>query len=70
MFIESSEYPHQRTVEWKYVIPKKEFTQNALYELGAARTFFEFKKNIQELTTKMSDDSLFVKDMKEAGCEY
>ena len=65
-FVNTSDYPHQRAVKWTYVIPKKEFTQNALYELGAARTFFEFKKNIQELKAKMSDDFLF---MKEAGCE-
>lgn len=62
-FIKTSDYPHQRAVEWKYVIPKKEFTQSALYELGAARTFFEFKKNKQELMDKMTDHYLFVKEI-------
>ncbi len=60
-FIKSSEYPHQRTVKWKYAIPKIGFTQSARYELGAARTFYEFKKNKQELIEKMSTHYLLVK---------
>ncbi|MFH1235962.1 MAG: hypothetical protein V1685_03420 [Parcubacteria group bacterium] len=63
MYVKTSEFPHQRTVKWKYVIPKKELSQSARYELGAARTFFEFKKNREELMAKMSDDYLFVKEI-------
>lgn len=53
-FVPSSNYPHQRKVKWKYVIPKGDFTLPAQYELGAARTFFKFKKNVPELLDKIS----------------
>ena len=54
----SSDYPHQRNVKWKYVIPKSEFSQSARYELGAARTFFQFKKNVDELVRKTKEKSV------------
>jgi restriction system protein len=44
-----SPFPHQRSVRWKFIIPKSEFSQASQYELGAARTFFEFKRNAGEL---------------------
>jgi predicted Mrr-cat superfamily restriction endonuclease len=53
LFEKSSQYPHQRRLEWKYAIPKAEFSAPARYELGAARTFFEFKKNLTELIKKI-----------------
>lgn len=52
-FVQMSEFPHQRAVKWLYVIPKAEVSQAARYELGAARTFFEFKKNVQEMMRKI-----------------
>jgi restriction system protein len=48
-FVQSSDYPHQRQVKWKWVIPKIAFSTNAQYELGAARTFFSYKRNKDEL---------------------
>lgn len=57
-YVSASDYPHQRTVKWKYVIPKSEFSQAARYELGAARTFFQFKKNVGELVRKTKEGSV------------
>jgi len=57
-FVTSSDYPHQREVKWKYVIPKSEFSQPARYELGAARTFYQFKKNVDELVRRTRDASV------------
>lgn len=57
-YVSSSEYPHQRKVKWKYVIPKSEFSRPAQYELGAARTFFQFKKNVDELLRKTKEKSV------------
>ena len=57
-FVTISRFPHQRRVQWNYVIPKFEFSQSSIYELGAARTFFEFKRNMQELKRKINSGSL------------
>ena len=60
-YVQSSEYQHQRAVKWIYVIPKLELSKRACQELGAARTFFEFKNNLQELLEKMSHESFLLK---------
>jgi len=57
-YVADSDYPHQRTVKWKYVIPKNEFSTQARYELGAARTLFEFKRNRDELLRRLSSDGV------------
>ncbi len=57
-FSQASEFPHQRKVRWQFVIPKADFSRVAQYELGAARTFFEFKKNVQELMRKIDDGAV------------
>ncbi len=54
-FARNSSLPHQRSVLWKFVISKSDFSLPARYELGAARTFFEFKKNAKELLEKIGD---------------
>lgn len=57
-FVAGSAYPHQRNVRWKYVIPKSEFSTQAAYELGAARTLFEVKRNSNELLRRISSDGV------------
>jgi restriction system protein len=56
-FEKTSPFPHQRSVAWKFMIPKGDFSLAARYELGAARTFFEFKKNSKELLARIGDKS-------------
>ncbi len=56
-FNNASLFPHQRPVVWKFMIPKSDFSLAARYELGAARTFFEFKKNAKELLARIGDKS-------------
>lgn len=36
-------YPHQRSVNWLKAIPRVKFSQGALYEIGAAMSFFQIK---------------------------
>lgn len=60
IFVESSKFKHQRAVNWTHSIPKHEFSKMACQELGAARTFFEFKRKSQELFEKMKDDSFLL----------
>jgi restriction system protein len=57
-FDEASPFPHRRCVQWKFLIPKIEFSQAAVYEIGAARTFFEFKKNATELLARIGDKAV------------
>jgi predicted Mrr-cat superfamily restriction endonuclease len=56
-FDKTSPFPHQRSVVWKFMIPKSDFSLAARYELGAARTFFEFKKNAKEMIARIGDKS-------------
>lgn len=60
IFIESSEYQHQRTVKWTHAIPRSELSKQTSRELGAARTFFEFKRNRQELLNKLKLESFLL----------
>lgn len=53
-----ADFPHQRRVKWKYTIPKRELSQTAQYELGAARTFFQFKKHVHEIEAKIIDKNV------------
>ena len=44
--------PHQRGVKWIAEVPKVEISLVARRELGAARTFFEVKRNSVEIKRK------------------
>lgn len=48
-FTAGSPFPHQRRVRWQYVIPKAVLSRSARNELGAARTFFEVRKMLDEV---------------------
>ena len=51
-------FPHQRPVVWKYVIGKSELSAEANNELGSARTFFRFKRHVDEVLEKISRKAL------------
>ena len=40
-------YPNQRTVKWVKAVPRTEFSQGALYELGSAMSLFQVKTYAQ-----------------------
>jgi restriction system protein len=44
----SSDYPHQRKVEWQRAVPRTHFTQGALYEIGSAISLFLVKNYADE----------------------
>jgi len=53
-FVEQNvEYPHQREVKWIASFPKDSLTQHAQYELGAARTLFQYKNNLVEILERV-----------------
>lgn len=41
-------YPHTRPVKWLKTLPRTSFTQGALYEIGAAMSFFQVKTYADE----------------------
>ena len=49
------EFPHQRSVRWRYLVPKADLSQKAQRELGAARTFFKFKRHADEIKAMIVD---------------
>lgn len=54
------EFPHRRKVRWEGSFKKSDLSEFAARELGAARTFFRFSKNLDELiklTANCSDSS-------------
>lgn len=42
------EYPHRRKVKWLKDVPRLDFTQGALYEIGSALTLFQIKNYSDE----------------------
>ena len=57
-FEPTSDFPHQRKVKWNWVEPKSSFEIQTQYELGAARTLFEFKKNLPEVLSLVAAETL------------
>lgn len=47
------EYPNRRAVEWIAHFPRNEFSQSALYEIGAAVTLFLIRRNAAEFFAKI-----------------
>lgn len=45
---EASEYPHRRRVEWIRNVPRLQFSQGALYEIGSALSLFQIKNFADE----------------------
>jgi restriction system protein len=41
-------YPHRRAVTWLKAVPRTQFTQGALYEIGSAMSFFQVKNYADE----------------------
>jgi restriction system protein len=50
---DTDEYPNHRAVEWLAHIPRDEFSQNALYEIGSAITLFLVRRYAAEFLAKI-----------------
>jgi len=51
-------YPHRRRVEWLGHFPRSEFSQSALYEIGAFISMFLVKRHGQEFVAKVDPDAV------------
>ena len=52
----SATYPHQRHVKWRTVFPKSLLSDSARGELGAARSFYMYKRHVNEINSAVSDE--------------
>ena len=50
---DDDEYPNFRMVEWLVSVPRSEFSQSALYEIGAYVTLFVVKNHASEILQKL-----------------
>jgi restriction system protein len=51
-------YPNQRSVNWLKTIPRTKFSQGALYELGAAMSFFQIRNFAEEYVSAIEGKEL------------
>lgn len=49
------DFPHRRDVKWLKVIPRTNFTQGALYEIGSAISLFQVKNYADEFRAALDD---------------
>jgi restriction system protein len=65
-----SEYPNRRHVEWKLHVPRAQFSQPALYEIGPAITLFQISNNADEFTAALEGNPITTLDVDaEAAAE-
>jgi len=50
----SSDYPHRRRVGWKVHVPRAQFSQPALYEIGSAIMLFQISDNAEEFLAALN----------------
>jgi len=49
------DYPHRRTVTWLKAVSRTHFSQGALFELGAAMSFFQIKTYADEFSAALEN---------------
>ncbi len=49
----SAEWPHTKKVKWLKQFPRQKFSQGALYEIGAAMTFFLIRNYVEEFVAAL-----------------
>lgn len=57
------QYPHRRRVTWKAHVPRANFSQPALYEIGSAITLFQISNNTEEFLAALEGKPFKVTDV-------
>jgi restriction system protein len=57
------QYPHRRHVSWKIHVPRANFSQPALYEIGSAITLFQVSNNTEEFLAALDGRPFKVTDV-------
>ena len=60
-------YPHRRPVNWKVHLPRANFSQPALYEIGSAITLFQIGNNTDEFLAALDGKPFKVADVDAAN---
>jgi len=55
---EIASYPHRRLVQWIKTVPRTQFSQGALYEIGSAMSFFQVKNYAEEFRTAIEGKTI------------
>lgn len=55
---EEKKYVHKRKVKWLKMLPRKNFSQGALYEVGSFLTLFKIKTYSEEFISALSNEKL------------
>lgn len=50
-------YPHQRSVQWLKAVPRTQFSQGALYEIGSAMSLFQVRNYAAEFRSAATGES-------------
>ena len=57
------EYPHRRRLDWKLHVPRAQFSQSALYEIGSAITLFQISNNADEFIAALEGEPITALDV-------
>jgi len=63
-------YPHRRPVKWLKDFPRTKFSQGALYELGAAMSFFQVKNYAEDFLLALAGQELIQDSTTDATITY
>jgi len=66
-FDASKVYPHLRSVEWKKSELRTNFSQDALYEIGSAQSFFQVKNYADEFRRALKGQNIILPDTEIAA---
>lgn len=61
-YVEGAIFPQQRPVKWYKSVPRTSFSQEALWETGAALTFFQVKNNTDEFMEALKGKTVSTRD--------
>jgi len=62
-------YPHRRAVKWVKSLPRTNFSQSALYEIGAAVSLFQITSHADEFRAAMEGTAIVPEDVDEETVE-
>ena len=62
-------YPHRRGVKWLKHIPRADFSQSALYEIGSAITLFQVSVHADEFRATLEGKDIGAQDVDDTNAE-
>ena len=63
------QYPHRRRVKWVRQVPRAEFSQSALYEIGSAITLFQISAHAEEFRAALEGQATGAEDVDDENAD-